>query len=276
MGGTGTGYGPYPHSPLLYPYGAIHGLFQAGRILEAPYHTTSTPTPPRMRRAAAALGGLSPDAAEIRWSRYVSMHMHALAEDTAVGWDAHSGVLQFNASLGPDAPPMVSGVGQLFAHLTRAARPAPWSAFEQMKDGASGGSAKGAAGSVSASYFVPLAQPSGGPVVPVDLRGETGLPCLQGSLFVEDPSRRASPRFAVINRCNQNITVSLPAFDPKEASAWIYSAEDEGGWAPLPPKGAPVPWASGPLHPASASVDCGSSGCSIEMQGVSMVISAGA
>jgi len=51
-GGTGNGFGPNPSGPLLYPYGAIHGIFQAVRILEAAYHTVNGSTPDRARARA--------------------------------------------------------------------------------------------------------------------------------------------------------------------------------------------------------------------------------
>ena len=292
-GGEGQGFGPKKSGPLLAPFGAIHGIFQADRILEAARHVTDTPTPTRRRAAAARIATEEEPSASsspsIKWSRYVSMHMHALAEDTAVNWDHNSGVLRFNASLGPDARAEVSGVGQVFAHLTRAARPAPWSSFatKPEEEEAAGGSPQsssssspstGAASSQSpASYFIPLEQSgSEHPTIGFAIKDQTGLPCLQASLFASDPGARASPRFAIINRCAETLTAVLPAFDPAQADTWLYSAGDEGGWAPLPGKGAPVPWTSGPLSPRRASVSCSSGGCAVTMPGVCMAISAGA
>jgi len=258
----------YAGSTVLHQYGAIHGIFQAVRILEAAYHTVNGSTPDRAR--ARAQGTQSPAAQDgVRWSRYVSMHMHALAESTDVGWDGHVGVLQFNASLGPSARPKVSGVGQIFAHLTRAARPAPWSTFAEPP------SSTGSDTSRLPSYFVPLVQAgASAPVVPFAVNKQTKLPCLQGSLFTDLPGSRSSPRFAIVNRCSQDLVAVLPAFQATEADAWVYDGREEGGWAALPGKGASVPWTSGPLFPEKASVEC-TTECRVTVPGVSIVISAG-
>ena len=128
----------------------------------------------------------------------------------------------------------VGGAGQIFAHV----------------------SAVALRGEASRMRRVPLSSNQCGNILPVspDHQGELG--CLVAAAF--DSPTAAGVSFVVLNRCVHEVSTTFEAADllrlPPGALSWqltttVYSADDAGGFVPLPADTSVLPWSEGPLSP---------------------------
>ena len=136
----------------------------------------------------------------------------------------------------------IGGAGQIFAHV----------------------SAVALRGKASRMRRVPLSSHQCGNILPVspDHQGELG--CLAAAAF--DSPTSAGVSFVVLNRCVHAVSTRFEAADvlrlPPGARSWqltttVYSADDAGGFVPLPADTSVVPWPEGPLSPTVVDSELG-------------------
>jgi hypothetical protein len=99
-------------------------------------------------------------------------------------------------------------------------------------------------------------------------------PCVQAAAFDGGAADGVPVRsFAVLNICNATVRAAVAGAAPalRGLNVTAYSALDAGGWAPLPPPGAGLPWASGPLSPEHTAM-VGPTPLEWDVPGLSMVL----
>jgi hypothetical protein len=192
--------------------------------------------------------------------------MCALAVE-GVGWGGHSGIVGLDIDWTSKPAPRViqanvTGMAQIYAHLSYLA-----------------------ARTEGTVTMAGLVQPSGsGPVLNVSFGHTTDLPCLQGALFLGADAANGAPEsygVAIINRCPEDVTATLPVAPSAAATAAsttysgtiaIYDTRDEGGSVPMPDESEPFPWADGPLQMTRTVTLAGAMPQALTVPALSMVM----
>ena len=136
----------------------------------------------------------------------------------------------------------IGGAGQIFAHV----------------------SAVALRGEASRMRRVPLSSHQCGNILPVNPSRQGELGCLVAAAF--DSPTSAGVSFVVLNRCVHAVSTTFEAGDllrlPTGAISWqltttVYSADDTGGFVPLPADTSVLPWPEGPLSPTVVDSELG-------------------
>ena len=144
----------------------------------------------------------------------------------------------------------VGGPGQIFAHV----------------------SAVALRGETSRMRRVPLSSNQCGNILPVAPSDQGTLGCLSAAAF--DSPTSATVSFVVLNRCVHDVNTSFEAAHllrlPLGAQSWqltttAYSADDAGGFVPLPEDTSVLPWPDGPLSPTVTESEVGPDELSVQV-----------
>ena len=150
------------------------------------------------------------------------MFYHALLSVNSTDWDLNSGMVRLDSLDSQNAS--VNGVSQLFAHVNAVA--------------------------FNSSTMSAVEESDSGKIPNTDIPFMSNLSCLQSAVFSSDRKvdHGGHVTYVVINRCARSVATS---FDTKTSPdvdrlailvSYMCSAEETGGWVPMPDTNASFPW----------------------------------